>query len=554
MACAGSGKTKTAVHRLIEMRRLLDDAHGMVALLSFSNVAVETFKKDYYALMQGSGAGRRSFGIEIDTVDGFITTNVLRPHGHRTMGCNRAPYLVEGREPFLKSFTVYDGERNNPTTDIRITVDAGVFNFQVGSRSLKTVVPSEARRALQKLGSHGAYTHGSARYWVLRILKEQPFVLRALVRRYPHILVDEAQDIGAEHQAILELMIAAGTKLSLIGDSHQGIYEFAHANGAFLAEYGTRPGVTSQQLNINYRSVPAILKVANILSGRNDGAHRQDKGTLSGAFYVPFQKTEKEKTLAVFRSLLNVAKIDEKHGVVLCRSADWALDWSGAGDGQGQGIVRSFAEATICRDKLHNMADAFAHASAGVVGLLADKHGDLISRLAKSRMEPQDVKIKRAIWTFVKDPATGLPSGTLLADKEWHPSLSTRAKAFVQKLAADHGLTVADNLGQRLAKKALENRPLLKLPDLAGAQPVKFRISTVHKAKGESLEAVMYVASKEHLRQLLDGTATEVGRIGYVAVTRAKDLFVLAVPKSCLAEFEPELIAKGFQKPGIADY
>ena len=47
IACAGSGKTKTAVHRLVEMRRSLGEAQGRVALLSFSNVAVDTFRKGY---------------------------------------------------------------------------------------------------------------------------------------------------------------------------------------------------------------------------------------------------------------------------------------------------------------------------------------------------------------------------------------------------------------------------------------------------------------------------------------------------------------------------
>lgn len=47
IACAGSGKTKTAVHRLVQMRRNLGDARGRVALLSFSNVAVDTFRKAY---------------------------------------------------------------------------------------------------------------------------------------------------------------------------------------------------------------------------------------------------------------------------------------------------------------------------------------------------------------------------------------------------------------------------------------------------------------------------------------------------------------------------
>jgi hypothetical protein len=221
--------------------------------------------------------------------------------------------------------------------------------------------------------------------------------------------------------------------------------------------------------------------------------------------------------------------------------------WSGGESGQGQGIVKSLAEATIYRDKLRLMEDAFGHACAGIVGLLADEHRDLISQLSRNATRPEHLKLRRAIWSF----ETGLPPGTLLADTEWHPLMVERAKAFVARLSSDFGLEVGNNLGQKLAKKALQNKPLIQLPDLAQADLPRFRVSTVHKVKGESLEAVMYVASKDHVRALLDGTTTEVGRIGYVAVTRARNMFVLAVPENCLHEFEEELVEKGFQKPGV---
>jgi hypothetical protein len=550
-ACAGSGKTKTAVHRLAEMRRLLLDDHGIIALLSFSNVAVDTFRKDYLSLMRSSPAGRHSFAVEIDTVDGFITTNVLRPHGHRVMGCDRTPFLVDGREPFLRHFTVYDGQRSNPTAQLQVNVAGGTFKFRIGKNAPKDIAVGEAEKALAKLGKIGAYTHASARYWVLRTLGEKPFVLRALVRRYPHILIDEAQDIGPEHEAILELMVGAGSQLSLIGDSNQGIYEFAGANGVFLAGYGQRPGVTSKQLNINYRSVPSILNVANKLSSRSDTPDRATPRALNGAFYIPFKNAEKEKALATFRSMLASAEVNEKDGVVVCRSSDWADNWSGGEGEQGQGIVKSLTEAVVSRDKLRLMEDAYGHACVGIVGLLAEEHGDLISQLSKLGKLPEYLKLRRAIWSFVRDAETGLPAGTLLADTEWHPLMVARTKAFVARLSSDFGLTIGDNLGQKLSKKALQNKPLIQLPDLAQSDLPRFRVSTVHKVKGESLEAVMYVASKEHARALLDGTKTEVGRIGYVAVTRARNLFVLAVPENCLHEFEDELVEKGFRKPGV---
>ena len=43
IACAGSGKTVTAVHRLAKIRSDLRGRRPWVALLSFSNIAVETF-------------------------------------------------------------------------------------------------------------------------------------------------------------------------------------------------------------------------------------------------------------------------------------------------------------------------------------------------------------------------------------------------------------------------------------------------------------------------------------------------------------------------------
>ena len=72
------------------------------------------------------------------------------------------------------------------------------------------------------------------------------------------------------------------------------------------------------------------------------------------------------------------------------------------------------------------------------------------------------------------------------------------------------------------------------------------RVETVHQVKGESIDAVLYIATNANISALLTGTATEEGRIGYVALTRAKNLFWLAVPNSCLGTMRAELIKAGF--------
>jgi hypothetical protein len=62
---------------------------------------------------------------------------------------------------------------------------------------------------------------------------------------------------------------------------------------------------------------------------------------------------------------------------------------------------------------------------------------------------------------------------------------------------------------------------------------------------------VLYLANKEHASALLAGVDTEVGRIGYVAATRARNLFWLGVPANTLEELRPALLARGFLETGI---
>lgn len=94
IACAGSGKTTTAVRRMFEIRRRLGHARGYVALLSYSNVAVENFRSEYAAL--SSQVRDLSPRVLIATVDAFITSHIVLPHAAREMGCTSQPFLVRG--------------------------------------------------------------------------------------------------------------------------------------------------------------------------------------------------------------------------------------------------------------------------------------------------------------------------------------------------------------------------------------------------------------------------------------------------------------------------
>lgn len=560
VACAGSGKTRTAVERLADIRRRLGDHRGRVALLSFSNVAVDTFRKSYQTMLQGIPSGMGRNRVDIDTLDGFITSHVLRPHAYRTMGCDRTPFLIAGTEPFLKNKDFTFWVRPSGTDDFPIQpgdLHKVVVNMKAGAahfhyRQHSSLLPiNNGIVVTNRLGVAGAYTHDLGRYWCYRSLVAQPGILRALVRRYPYILIDEAQDIGTLHQAILELLIQAGAQVSLIGDPNQGIYDFAGADGQFLANYEKRPEVKSSGLTRNYRSVPLILDLANSLAARKDDPDREAPGTPHGAFFIGFKDTERQQLVNAFQAAVLASELKMELSAVLCRGREQANKLAGKDAPIGQGIVKGFARAAVLRDKQQDYQGAFKSVLACVVGLLADPPRGLVASISQPGTDQKARLLRRLIWGFTRNPDLGLPTATLVADTQWHSQLRQRTGGLLSALQKNFDLATTENLGNRLSKKGLPNTPLMVNDDLAAAQ-ARIRIDTVHQVKGESLDAVLYIAEKAHASALLAGVDTELGRIGYVAVTRARDLFWLGVPENALKELRPALLARGFKEAGVS--
>lgn len=545
-ACAGSGKTATAVRRLIAIRQKMETSRGRVVLLSFSNVAVNTFHEGYMQLAAGLPDDSNRKRVEVDTLDGFFTQHVLRPHAYRTMNAPQTAFLVSGSEPFLEGFRYWrDDGHPLAIRDIKVGMENGQpFFFNDSSGRVVVLDAQKASDTINRLGRCGAYTHELGRYWVYRTLTQQPAVLRALVSRYPQILVDESQDLGTLHQAILELLISAGVQVSLIGDVNQGIYGFAGADGMFLNTYATRQGVTGFKLTRNYRSLPPIIDIANLLCGRNDEPDRLPEE--GGAYFVGYKDAELPKLFDAFKAHIDALGIKHEDAVILSRGADRAAVLAGKTAPPGQGTVAMFADASLLRDQQGRFQDCFRLVCRAVVGLLDDAPRSLSSDLQAAPHEGWKLRLRRLLWAFTRNDQTGLPPSSLLAKTEWHPKLVANIRALLTDVDNKFGLKPVATLGNKLAKKGLEE---VALTGAAGQKKGPgIRVDTVHQVKGESIGAVLYVAKKPNIDALLAGTDTEEGRIGYVAITRAKNLFWLAVPSTCLKDFRAKLLEAGFKE------
>lgn len=550
IACPGSGKTATSVRRVAEVRYRLESvaSRGHVALLSFSNVAVDTFRDEYRKLR---GRDVDSDRVVIQTVDSFLTSFILRPHGSRVMKCNRAPYLVLGTEPFLSNFGI--GDLKN-----RIGINEFVFELvngkavpyrrlkNGGSQRLDHTDSNAAKQKIIKLSATGAYTYGTGRSWALHLLNREPRITKALALRFPHILVDEAQDIGPFEGALLDALSEAGSIISLVGDFHQSIYGFNFAKGDYLRNFAERADVLRLPLTQNRRSIEPIVKIANSLAATNSSHFRQPTSRVSGTFFWRYDVNRLPEFMSSWVTALNAAGYSTDEGIVLCRGGKLLAKLSTQTDQIGQSAVKYFATAAIEREQAADMSKVLEHCAKGVMTIVEGLPETFLTDVKNMRGDADVKTMRRLMWKLMRTPIIGIPLATLDAQAAWLKNLKTNLEAWLKVVEQRTSFKRVSTWKRRVTATSLaETGPLLKV-DIGQHDWSAMRCGTVHSAKGEGIPAVMYLTNKADLEALVSGTSGEEGRIGYVAVTRARDLLVVAIPNETTESTITALKTHGF--------
>lgn len=96
------------------------------------------------------------------------------------------------------------------------------------------------------------------------LLAEHPDARERITGRFDHILVDEYQDTNHLQGALMDLMAAPHGNIMVVGDDCQSIYAFRGADYQNILNFPSRyPACNQLRLEINYRSSPEILELAN---------------------------------------------------------------------------------------------------------------------------------------------------------------------------------------------------------------------------------------------------------------------------------------------------
>ena len=104
----------------------------------------------------------------------------------------------------------------------------------------------------------------------LRMLKQNEEVAGFYRRQFQFVLVDEYQDTNKIQADLIDTLAQDHQNVMVVGDDAQSIYSWRGANFQNILEFPKRyPNAQVFKIEMNYRSVPEILEVANAAIAAN---------------------------------------------------------------------------------------------------------------------------------------------------------------------------------------------------------------------------------------------------------------------------------------------
>lgn len=269
-ASPGSGKTCTVAHRLNRLikEKKLSSYQG-VAVLSFTNVAKDSVIKEYKDITKKNISSPHFVG----TIDSFLNNVIFRPFAHKIL-CDgtKEIKILDVHSVWLND--IFPRLKQYKLNGQNITYDKdGKVVCQAPNR-----VNSEQQNYIKyiknQMSNIGIVTQNDVSYFCLKILKEYHSVTRAIINRYPFIIIDEAQDCSDLQMAIIDFLVESGHKeIMLVGDAYQAIYEWRDANPQLFIEKEKDNNWENIQLLESQRCGPEICKFLNLFHDNRKVSH-----------------------------------------------------------------------------------------------------------------------------------------------------------------------------------------------------------------------------------------------------------------------------------------
>src|SRR5256714_1795632 len=273
IAGAGSGKTRTLTYRVAYLLENGIDPRNIL-LLTFTNKAARQMLDRVANLLPIDASG--IWGGTFHSVG----NRMLRRHGS-TLGYNSGFTIMdrEDQKDLINTVVASAGidpkEIRFPKGDVLAEIFSFVINTETAMEKLlaekfpyflpllEKITDVQARYEKKKKATNSV-DFDDLLQKTLSMLQQHEGVASFYRRQFQFILVDEYQDTNKIQADLIDLLATEHRNVMVVGDDAQSIYSWRGANFQNILEFPKRyPDAQVFKIEMNYRSVPEILHVAN---------------------------------------------------------------------------------------------------------------------------------------------------------------------------------------------------------------------------------------------------------------------------------------------------
>ena len=592
-ACPGSGKTEVVGLKAAYDIQRWNRTPGGIAVLTFTNNAADVITR---RVSQFVGDGGLRYPHFIGTIDSWLHGYIANPFGHhiteykgkdgdrsirlvedtsragwlsrfqcRTRYCSKSrPAAPVKQVPLYANAILQDPTTDNwslkrPVADTaQYVTDEDYFKSDAfrefrADKSWLTLeyLQKDLRKAKLEFWKRGFATYRDIETICYRLLENCRYA-ENLARRFPFIIVDECQDLSKVQLGLLDQLLKAGAIIHLVGDLGQAIFGFKGALPENVRSFAAEHAMTTQELSRNFRSVQPIVDVCGQIVHQGDVDGQEYSDSEPACVYFTYSESRKLELVGRFIELLKSRRISEENSAILARGNPMVSKLRPSSGDQRTKTLNMRLPTAI---KLWQTRDdrVIDDALSCMGTFVACKFFPKASSNNRWHGCPHDIAsplswrifLARLLDACVQD---GGIADLSVAWSQWAPRVRNTFRDIVVRCT--------DSLSG-LARDENEQLPMLdgrnfRIPPGKTASPVqdtlvnhqpmpqRIRTTTIHQAKGETLDAVLVVSAPNkgaggHWSEWVDNQQSESARFAYVASSRPRMLLAWAIPtpKAC---------------------
>ena len=282
VAGAGSGKTKTLVHRYAMLLNEMGIPQSDILCMTFTNKAAQEMKTRIAAMCPGGATG--DF---VTTIHGFCV-KFLREEIYR-LGYpqNFIIFDEEDQKSMIKEVLEENGVDRKKGIVGNYLDELAAFKaatpyiprFILSPKTLPEDETSLLGKMILQQKRYFALDFDDLLLFTLHILNFFPDVRNQWQEQFQYVMVDEVQDCSKVEWELFTILSGHYGNLFIVGDADQAIYEWRGAHPELFVHYTPEHDFYLKQ---NYRSTPNIICASDCIIANNKNRLPRTSVTMRG--------------------------------------------------------------------------------------------------------------------------------------------------------------------------------------------------------------------------------------------------------------------------------